>query len=105
MRRVRDAGIGLKRALVRSAEAAGGSIEIVEDDFTAWGSATFSGGQHLVKIAGVRSDALDRWLEGLGACELAVPGQLVASMAVIATHRRGVRTDAHIQAMTVADAR
>ncbi|AJP72938.1 hypothetical protein [Sphingomonas hengshuiensis] len=94
---------GLRRALARSAELAGAPIAVGADRVARWSSGTFEGGRHVVELHGAYGPAMDAWLGGLGDTELRIPGHLVADLVVSAVSSAGGRTDATLEALTVAE--
>ncbi|HVI99778.1 MAG TPA: hypothetical protein VM657_12015 [Sphingomonas sp.] len=101
MSRGPDAGTRLTRALMAAAAANGVACAIVESDWTRWASATFTGAQHKVILAGPFTPALDDWLTTLPEREFVLPGHLVADLTIVAMRASSERIEAEIQALTV----
>jgi len=101
MSRGADGEAGLLRALIGQAAAAGLAIDILRSDWTRWASATFVGARHVVTLAAPDSDALDAWLAELPEAEFAVPGHLVADLAVEQIQRAAGQVTATIEVLTV----
>lgn len=100
---VAAAATALKRALARSALAAGTRIVIHTDEAKRWSSATFEGAKHTVILGADASLAIQTWLERLKVTELAIVGHLIADLQVTAVSTNRGRTDAYLEVLTVRD--
>jgi hypothetical protein len=94
-----DAGTRLARALARS----GPGIVVTARASTPWASVTFTGARHVLTLEAPASAALDAWLEALPETEFAIPGHLVADLAVAEMRRDGARVEVRIEVLTVED--
>lgn len=97
MSRGPDAGTRLARAL----ESAGPAVVVTARRSTPWASVTFTGARHALTVEAPASVALDAWLEALPEAEFAIPGHLVADLAVVEVRRDGTRVRAVIEVLTV----
>lgn len=77
-----DAGTRLVRALRTMAAAAGCRARTESIDAIPWASATFVGTHYRIVIAADPCPALGPWLESLPEASFALPGHLVADLAV-----------------------
>ncbi len=77
-----SAGPRLARALQASAREAGCAIRIATADERRWASATFTGAQHEIVVDAAPSARLSAWLDALHGLPLALPGHVVAQLAV-----------------------
>lgn len=91
----------LERALARSARAAGATIEVERHDTRAWHSATFAGDRHVLEARGASGARLDAWLARVEALDLAVPGHMLAGLAVEACAREAGVTRFRLSGVTV----
>lgn len=99
--RGRDAAAHLARALLRSASAAGLSVALDTLRAHPWASATFVGNRLSVVLVTPRAPALGRWLADLPLAELALPGHLVASLAVDTIEDDGVTVRAALTVLVI----
>jgi len=102
------AASGLLRALVARAAIPRDRILLTEWQSVDWQSLTFAGERHQVelRIAGPDADAAaDRLTTGLANAEFAIPGQIVADIAVVAEPRRADDGSIalSIEALTIAE--
>ena len=79
---LRGAHRGLPRALERSARSAGVPFEIESHHASAWHSITFSGERHRIEARAMVGRDLDRWLAGLDARSVDLPGEMLADLAL-----------------------
>lgn len=93
----------LRWALVRSAEAAGVSLEIHRAEAKAWASNTFDGARHLVLLGASTSKALQGWLESLPGTDVLMGGHLVADLQVPGILSGDGCTTAMLEILTVED--
>ena len=77
-----SAGTRLVRALEGMARSAGCHVRVAAASEHPWTSATFIGARHALLLEAAPSPALAQWLAGLVDAEVAVPGHLVADLAV-----------------------
>jgi hypothetical protein len=77
-----SAGAKLARALIAMARASGCAVRTGATSERPWASATFTGACHAIAIEAQPSPALDAWLDSLPEAEFAVPGHVVADVAV-----------------------
>lgn len=99
-----DATARIVRALIASAEKVGATLDLKSAEMTAWSSATYSGGRHMMTLTGPSSDALDAWLGALPQADLRIPQHLIVDLSVPGTVRAAGHTDVVIHALSVADA-
>lgn len=97
----RDVGAILTRALGTAAQRAGCPIDITDNAWRRWASATFSGARHQLSLSAFPSPALDGWIGGLAETNLAMPGHFVADLNVVAVRRGGARIEADLEILTV----
>jgi hypothetical protein len=100
MTRRADAHAGLRRALAAMAPA-----EICESSMSAWASATFTGARHIVvmEFAPDQADAAEAFAAGLAEAEFALPGHIVADIAVASSATSAAGRQIMIEALTVED--
>lgn len=94
-----DAHRRLVRALV---QRSGGTATLLAGEAVDWASVTFAGQRHRIALAVPAEDAR-RLADGLEEHEFALPGHLVADIAVVA-RRHGPTTEVEIEALTIVDA-
>ena len=92
----------LERALVASAARAGAAIAIERHDAESWRSATFAGGRHRMEASAASGARLDAWLAGLSEDAIAVPGHVLAQLAVSECVRADATTRFRLEGLTVA---
>lgn len=97
----RDVGAILMRSVGTAAQRAGCPIDITENAWRRWASATFSGARHTLSFHAPPSATLDDWLGGLAEAALALPGHFVADLNVVAVRRSGARIDVDLEVLTV----
>ena len=100
MSRGPDAATLLRRALERSADAAGVRVTVDAVRSDPWASATFTGARHTLDLIVAGSAAL-RWLADLPEVELAMRGHLCADLVVVRTEVGSDATTARVEALTV----
>lgn len=103
MKRGRDPGALLERALLTSAAAAGCAARIDAVDWSRWASATFTGARQTVTLVGDGSPAFEAWLAGLPEAELPLRGHLVADLAIVARRRLTIGVEIAMEILTVED--
>ncbi len=103
MSRDTDAATRLARALEKHARLAGCPVEIVQSDWQAWASATFTGARHQMTLAAIPSAKLERWLATLSEADIDLRGHLLADIAIIAARRGPARVEIDLEALTVGD--
>ncbi len=103
---MRGPGTGalLGRALARSAENSGATVEVDSCDTRPWFSATLSGAHHAFAITAPVGDAVTNWLRSLPQQPLPLSGHLVADLAVAHAVEHAGRLHLRIDALTVAAA-
>lgn len=101
MSRGPDAATLLRRALERSAHAAGCETETRASEATRWASATFTGAQHHLHLEARDDAALAEWLAALPEAELPLRGHLVADLVIAAVARGDGRAQLTLEALTV----
>lgn len=102
------AAAGLLRALLARARVSRNRILLSEFETVDWQSLTLTGERHRLRLRFPPPDSagiVDRLTDGLEDAEFAVPGQIVADVAVIGTPR--VEADGsvtvEIEALTIAE--
>ncbi|MCM8729488.1 hypothetical protein ACFO8O_00705 [Hephaestia sp. GCM10023244] len=103
MSRGPDAATLLTRALAAAAAADNVACAITGSDWNRWASATFTGVQHRLTLAGAFTPALDDWLTTLPERDFVLPGHLVADLTIVAMRASPDRIEADLQALTVED--
>jgi len=83
-------------ALLRMAAPA----QIIRSQDRPWASVTFSGARHWITLH-VPSDRAGALVAELPEADFNLPGQLVADLAITATHALGTETQLDIEALTV----
>jgi len=68
----------------------------------AWASVTFTGARHLLRLA-MPAEMADAFAAELDAHEFAIPGHIVADIAVTARHKAATGTTLEIEALTIED--
>ncbi len=96
-----DADALLRRALERSADAAGVVLTIQRSDSTRWASATFVGARHELAAELSPAAGADAWLAGLPELDLPLRGHLLADLKVARTSRVEGGTAILLEALTV----
>ena len=96
MSRGPDAGARLGRAL-----AAEPGVVVTARTATRWASATFTGARHELRLTVPASPAIEQWLADLPEADFAIPGHLVADLAITAMTATAERLDVCIEALTV----
>lgn len=102
--RGRDAHQLLLRAI---RTAAGGDAEVGAASSVAWSSATFQGARHriMIDLAGPEAEArATRLSRRLSGAEFALPGHLVADVAITARYRNAAAAGFTVEALTVEEA-
>jgi hypothetical protein len=97
MSRGPDIGTRLARAIERMRPG----VAVVERSAAPWASVTFSGARHRIGVSVADAPGVGKWIERLPEAEFAIPGHIVADLAVTATARRGGRVAVTIEALTV----
>jgi hypothetical protein len=97
MNRGPDVGTRLARAL----EASGPDVTVTRRTATRWASVTFTGARHELQCTAPASPALEQWLADLPEAEFAIPGHLVADLAITGMTATATRIDWQIEALTV----
>lgn len=95
-------GVLLARAISASATRAGLASHVEAQEDAAWQSATFDGHRLALALTTPAGAASHRWLETLDALDVALPGALLADLAVVAQGDRDGHCYARIEALTVA---
>ena len=98
-----DADALLRRALERSADAAGLNLTVTRSDSARWASATFNGARHELTLVLPDNPAAAAWLHHVPDAELSLRGHLVADATVVRTTRADGRMTASLEALTVED--
>lgn len=91
----------LRRALERSADAAGVDLSIVHADSVGWASATFVGARHELCLTIGASDAADIWIADLPEADLTLSGHLVADLRIVGVARDAAGSRVTIEVLTV----
>lgn len=94
-----SAGTKLTRALVASAAATGCAVRLVSACERPWASATFTGARHAIVLEAAASAAWNAWLAALPETEFALPGHVVADLAV-----ERIAGEARVAALTLVEA-
>ncbi|GAA0738179.1 hypothetical protein GCM10009106_26080 [Sphingomonas japonica] len=98
-----DAGRLVERALVRAAAQAGIVLDVITADAEPWASVTFSGARHTLRVETASGERIARWLDALPDLDLPVAGHLIADAVVVTRHDDGVRVEAELELLSVAD--
>lgn len=101
MSRTADADRGLCRTIEAQARRAGCAARVVASAAATWSSPTFAGSRHALKIEAADDVRLGNWLDGLSRAEFAVPGHLIADLAVTGVTRAGGTAAIAIEALSV----
>ncbi|WP_174279383.1 hypothetical protein [Sphingomonas bacterium] len=101
--RAPDPGLALLHALAASAPR-GSAIELVDMTSTGWGSATFTGARHVIRLRGRDDPALASWLAGLLEAQFRLRGHLVADIALASVERCGGSAAVVVEALTLDEA-
>lgn len=91
---------------VRGLTGDAGRFVLEELHSRAWASVTFSGARHELafRLEGAgAAEAAGRFLSGLAAAELPLPGHVVADIALVSEERAPDRTTIRLEALTVED--
>lgn len=99
-----DADALLRRALERSAAAAGLALGIERSESTRWASATFVGARHELTATLADHTGADAWLAALPEAELPLRGHLLADLQVVGRSCTDGVVALVIEALTVEDA-
>lgn len=98
-----EASALLRRAVERSADAAGVTLTVRRSDSTRWASATFAGARHELTVLLEEGATATGWLDALPDLDLPMRGHLVADLKIVRTAPAADGREVVLEVLTVED--